>query len=564
MGGIALAQNSGNSIMPVFQAKNLSFCYHNSTHSVLQDVNFTIQPGEFILLCGQSGCGKTTLLRHLKHLIAPVGKMTGELLFEGEPIQTIKERRLVSDIGFVFQVPDDQIVCNRVFAEMAFGLENLGIPSDEIRRRVAEMASFFGIEHYFSQTIETLSGGQKQILNLASVMAMQPKVLILDEPTSQLDPISSSEFFAVLSRLNQELGLTIIITEHKLEEIYPLVDRVFLMEEGKFLVQDTPKVAASWIGKHQHNMRYALPTASRIYQQLDCPGEIPLTVKEGREMLGQLEVIKTIPLKKCIQPKQKPVLKVKEVCFRYEKNGSDVLHNLSLEVFPGELLSILGGNGAGKTTLLHLLCKMYRPYQGKIKLNGKDLAKLPQKEICQNHLAYLPQNPLMVFVKDTVKQDLLFLAETQKIDPKQIEQTIQAYSFFQDILPLMERNPMDLSGGELQRAAFLKILLLKPQVILLDEPTKGLDAFSKHDLSFILKELKQHGITILMVTHDIEFSAEYSDRCALLFNGEIVSTGTPKEFFSSNHFYTTAASKISKGRLEQAVTCQDVVEQCKK
>ena len=559
-----MAQNTGNNVVPVFQAKKLEFCYHSSNQPVLRGVDFTIQPGEFILLCGQSGCGKTTLLRHLKHLIAPVGKMAGELLFEGNPIQSMEERKLVSDIGFVFQAPDDQIVCDRVFAEMAFGLENLGIPSDEIRRRVAEMASFFGIEHYFSQTIDTLSGGQKQILNLASVMAMQPKVLILDEPTSQLDPISSSEFFAVLSRLNQELGLTIIITEHKLEEIYPLADRVFLMEEGKLLVKDTPKAVAAWIGEHQHKMRYALPTASRIYQQLRCSGEIPLTVKEGRQMLNQLEVTKTAPKEQTILPKQKPVLKLKGIRFRYEKNGRDILRDLSLEVFPGELLSILGGNGAGKTTLLHLLCKTYRPYQGKIKLNGKDLAKLPQKELCQNHLAYLPQNPLMVFVKDTVKQDLLFLAETQKIDPKQIEQTIQAYSFFQDILPLMERNPMDLSGGELQRAAFLKILLRKPQIILLDEPTKGLDAFSKHDLSFILKELNQHGITILMVTHDVEFSAEHSDRCALLFNGEIVSTGTPKEFFSSNHFYTTAASKISKGILEQAVTCQDVVEQCER
>lgn len=546
--------------MEIIQSEDLTFCYTNSSKNILNNVSFSVNEGDFVLLCGPSGCGKTTLLKHLKHLIAPVGIHSGKILYKGEDIIQVSQKKLVSEIGYVFQNPESQIVCDKPFAEMAFGLENLGLSSNEIRRRVAEMASFFGIEHYFNTDIHTLSGGQKQLLNLASIMVMQPSVLLLDEPTSMLDPVSTNEFFSIINKINKELGLTIIICEHQLETIFSVVDKVIYMENGRIAGYGPPGQIALKMFEESKPMAFALPTSARIFKELnnqesDFPENIPLNVRDGRNYLIRhvnIKKINGLAQSYTNHPKDKNVsLSAKNVYFRYEKALPDVLKNISLTAYYGELLSILGGNGVGKSTLLSLLCGANTPYRGKIKFSHKEKA------------VYLPQNPQMMFIKDTVIEDLEFLLKINGIHKEHLEKVIEEYDFFKEIPHLYTMNPLDLSGGEQQRAALLKLMLLSPKILLLDEPTKGLDAFAKFNLAKILNKFKEEGITIILVTHDLEFAAEYSNRCVLLFNGEIVSEDTPVEFFSNNHFYTTETAKITKNIINKAITVKDVINNAK-
>lgn len=550
--------------MEIIKTENLTFKYKNNPKVILDNISLNIYEGDFILLCGPSGCGKTTLLKHLKHLIAPVGTVSGNIYYNGNTIGEVEKRKLVSDIGYVFQNPENQIVCDKPFEEMAFGLENLGYPSSEIRRRVAEMASFFGIENYFEKDIHTLSGGQKQLLNLAAIMVMQPSVLLLDEPTSMLDPVCTGEFISIVNKINKELGLTVIICEHQLEAIYPVVDKVCYMEDGKVIAFDNPNNIAKYMFVNNSNMTYALPTPARIFKELTSEyiedidsTSIPLNVRDGRICLNyyieknNIDVSTLSPLHAAsIEKKQNKdncALKIENIYFRYEKSGNDILKNISFQTYENEIFSILGGNGVGKTTLLSLLNGNNKPYRGKIK-------NTDNKEI-----AYLPQNPVHVFVKDTIKEDLEFLIKMNKLPKDILEETINKYDFFNDVHNFYDSNPLDLSGGEQQKLAFLKILLLNPKIILLDEPTKGLDAFSKSNLAFILDTLKQSGISIIIVTHDLEFAAKFSDRCALMFNGEIVSLDIPTRFFTNNHFYTTGASKVTKNILQDTITVDDVI-----
>lgn len=550
--------------MEIIKTENLTFKYKNNSKMILDNISLNIYEGDFILLCGPSGCGKTTLLKHLKHLIAPVGTVSGNIYYNGKAIGEVEKRKLVSDIGYVFQNPESQIVCDKPFEEMAFGLENLGYPSNEIRRRVAEMASFFGIENYFEKDIHTLSGGQKQLLNLAAIMVMQPSVLLLDEPTSMLDPVCTGEFISIVNKINKELGLTVIICEHQLEAIYPIVDKVCYMEDGKIIAFDNPNNVAKYMFVNNSNMTYALPTPARIFKELTSEyiedidsTSIPLNVRDGRICLNYyieknnidvstLSTLHAASIEKK-QNKDNCALKIENIYFRYEKSGNDILKNISFQTYENEIFSILGGNGVGKTTLLSLLTGINKPYRGKI------------KNPVNKEIAYLPQNPVHVFVKDTIKEDLEFLIKINKLSKDVLEETINKYEFFKDVHNFYDSNPLDLSGGEQQKLAFLKILLLNPKIILLDEPTKGLDAFSKSNLAFILDTLKQSGISIIIVTHDLEFAAKFSDRCALMFNGEIVSLDIPTRFFTNNHFYTTGASKVTKNILQDTITVDDVI-----
>lgn len=538
--------------MALIKIEDLNFSYNGSVRNILNHINLEINEGDFVLLCGPSGCGKTTLLKHIKHLIAPEGLKKGKLRMDDISYDDIPERVFVSDIGFVFQHPDSQIVHDKPFAEMAFGLENLGYSSDEIRRRVAEMASFFGMESFFEKDIHTLSGGQKQLLNLASVMVMQPKLLLLDEPISQLDPISTEDFLFALERLNKELGLTILICEHRLESLYSMADKVCLMDNGSVVCYDTPNLVADVIFQNNDRMKAALPVPARLYDEI-CPGDkriYPFTVKEGRAFLRTLPRKETVNVTAAQVMQKKKLFEAKHVYYRYEKNLPDVLRDISFFGCENEIFSIVGGNGVGKTTLISLLCRIKRPYRGKIKINSE---KSP---------AYLPQNPLKLFLKDTIREDFHYLLSMHGLNPSQLKKLMEQYPFFEGMEKLFASNPLDLSGGELQKLAFMKILLLEPDIILLDEPTKGLDAYAKNHLSSLLNELKQEGRCIVMVTHDLEFAAENSDRCAMMFRGEMVSTDTPENFFSDNQFYTTAAAKISKNLIPKAVTVKDVMNHC--
>lgn len=562
--------------MALLEVKNLSFTYPRQPKDTtepkpaLSGVSLDIRRGEFMVLCGASGCGKSTLLRLLKRELAPEGEKSGEIIFCGKEQSTLSEREAACEIGYVLQNPENQIVTDKVWHELAFGLENMGVPTPVIRRRVAEMACFFGIDDWFRKKPTELSGGQKQLLNLASILSMQPKLLILDEPTSQLDPIAASDFIHTLSKINKELGLTILLTEHRLEEVFPLADRVAVMDQGKLLFVESPRQAGHELKKFDpnHRMLLGLPSAVRIYQGLDAEDvTCPLTVRDGRNFIEEnynntITRLEREPEKK--EEKDRPIaMRMKDICFRYEKEEPDVLDHVALTLYEGEVVSLLGGNGAGKTTLLSVISGTNRPYYGKIEVFGKRLQKYRGKELYIRKLASLPQNPQTVFLKMTVREDYEELAKVLGCKKSELEDKIQAVAQQLEITHLLERHPYDLSGGEQQRAAIGKVLLLEPRLLLLDEPTKGIDAWSKRQLGNLLKDLRGQGITVLMVTHDVEFAAEVSDRCGLFFDHEITSVDTPEEFFCNNNYYTTAANRISRQQYENAITCEEVIELCR-
>lgn len=562
--------------MALLEVKNLSFTYPRQPKDTtepkpaLSGVSLDIRRGEFMVLCGASGCGKSTLLRLLKRELAPEGEKSGEIIFCGKEQSTLSEREAACEIGYVLQNPENQIVTDKVWHELAFGLENMGVPTPVIRRRVAEMACFFGIDDWFRKKTTELSGGQKQLLNLASILSMQPKLLILDEPTSQLDPIAASDFIHTLSKINKELGLTILLTEHRLEEVFPLADRVAVMDQGKLLFVESPRQAGHELKKFDpnHRMLLGLPSAVRIYQGLDAEDvTCPLTVRDGRNFIEEnynntITRLEREPEKK--EEKDRPIaMRMKDICFRYEKEEPDVLDHVALTLYEGEVVSLLGGNGAGKTTLLSVISGTNRPYYGKIEVFGKRLQKYRGKELYIRKLASLPQNPQTVFLKMTVREDYEELAKVLGCKKSELEDKIQAVAQQLEITHLLDRHPYDLSGGEQQRAAIGKVLLLEPRLLLLDEPTKGIDAWSKRQLGNLLKDLRGQGITVLMATHDVEFAAEVSDRCGLFFDHEITSVDTPEEFFCNNNYYTTAANRISRQQYENAITCEEVIELCR-
>lgn len=541
--------------MAHFHIQNLTFQYPNAARPSLDGVDLDIQKGEYVVLCGRSGSGKTTLLRHLKTVLTPYGTRSGSVLLDGIPLDRISHRDQSAKIGFVMQNPEEQIVTDKVWHELAFGLESLGVPGDIMRLRVAEMASYFGIQDWFHRDVATLSGGQKQLLNLASIMAMQPEVLILDEPTSQLDPIAASDFLNTVRKINIELGTTILITEHRLEDIYHSADRVVVMEQGRVIANDTPRNVGQLLWQQKNEMFAALPTPVRVFYQAVGEGACPLTVREGRSWLTK--TFENRPLS-VAEPEEEPALpavkdptlKLKEVWFRYERETPDVLQGVGFSVPRGKLFAIVGGNGAGKSTLLKTICGICKPYRGTVEIMGKPVKAYRQRELYQHCLAMLPQDPKSLFVKKTVREDLEEMCrEEAKI--AQVAETCQ-------LLELLESHPYDLSGGEQQRAALAKVLLTQPQILLLDEPTKGLDSFFKVQFARILRKLMETGMTIVMVSHDVEFCAEYADTVSMFFDGQILTTNTPRRFFGQNSFYTTAANRMSRCVFRNAVTAADV------
>ena len=545
--------------MAHFQIKDLSFSYPTAKgKKSLDGVSLSIEKGEYIVLCGKSGSGKTTLLRQLKSVLAPHGKKQGEILFNGTPLEKVNQRVQSAKIGYVMQNPDDQIVTDKVWHELAFGLESLGCDQKTMRARVAEMACYFGIQDWFHRDVANLSGGQKQLLNLASIMAMQPEVLILDEPTSQLDPIAASDFLNTVRKFNIELGTTVIITEHRLEDIFPYADRAVVMDGGKIIADDTPRNIGKLLYKQKNDMFAAMPTPIRVFYGAGGNGDCPLTVREGRTWLSKTypePMINILPTEELDDEIEKPALSLKELWFRYEKDSPDVLRGVSAEVPTGTLCAIVGGNGAGKSTTLKAVCGICKPYRGKVKVFGKPVENYKSAELFGGCLAMLPQDPKSLFVKKTVREDL---AEMTK-DEKRIAEVAAVC----EIESLLSSHPYDLSGGEQQRSALAKVLLTNPKLLLLDEPTKGIDSFFKEKLATILCKLKEQGITIVMVSHDVEFCAKYADMVSMFFDGQMLTTDTPRRFFGNNSFYTTAANRMSRHVFSMAVTAEDVVELCR-
>ena len=533
--------------MAFIDIERLTFSYGDQgDRPVLNDVSLSIEEGELLLLCGASASGKTTLLRLIKHLIAPYGNKSGTIYMNGTNIEQMSERELVSKIGFVFQNPDHQIVCEEPFAELAFGLENLGVSSNEIRHRVAEMANFFGIQHFFTKNVHALSGGQKQLLNLAAIMVMQPDVLILDEPTAMLDPICTDDFLNILKKLNEEMGLTIILCEHHLDKVYSMADKVCILDKGSILFSGDAKEGAGHIFRESISTALSMPAASKLYMKYDkAPGnKIPLTVKEGRGWLNalppsQISEITEIEKTSALEKENKiPAFHLKKVFFRYDKKEEFVLNNLNLTGFQNEILTVVGGNGSGKSTLLSVLSGYRNPTLGKV-IKGKT--------------GYMPQDPSLLFSEDTVEEVIANTLSSYELDIETAEQFSRSFPSIRRILSDPMANPLDLSGGQKQLLAFYKLALLDLDCLILDEPVKGLDGLAKKELADILTSFAKKGVCVLMVTHDLEFAAMVSDRIGMLFQGEIISLGSPVDFFSSNHFYTTSRCKIGKGMIPDLI-----------
>ena len=535
----------GGTALEILNIKDLSFTYPLASSPALKDISFSVNEGEFIALCGATGSGKSTLLRMLKPELSPLGEKSGSISFKRRPIDTAKP----SETGFVMQDPDHQIVTDKVWHELAFGLENMGMPHSAIARKTAEMASYFGIEDKFESSISELSGGQKQLINLAAVMVTEPELLILDEPTAQLDPITASELINTVKKINRDLSLTVIIAEHRLEEVIPICDKLLVIENGTVLAFGKPEDVLKQLYGYSDIM-CGMPAAARISALLG-ENECALSVTQGRELVRKYGNEKELPENKSDNnSKRNAALAFRDVYFRYERTAPDILKGSSFEVYENEIFCILGGNGSGKTTALSCASGILRPYSGNIYVFGKKIRDYKNQSLYNECLALLPQDIMTVFLRNTVREEL----DDAGAD-------ISSLPF--DLTPHLGKHPYDLSGGERQLAALAKVLALKPKLLLLDEPTKGLDAAAKKRIISLLRKLTADGMTIVTVTHDVEFAAECADRCALFFRGEIVSTAPPDEFFSENSFYTTAASRITRGHFRCAVTAQKAAELCK-
>lgn len=555
--------------MEIYRIEDLSFTYPEREWPALSGIRLAASSGEFITICGPSGCGKSTLLRQLKPILAPHGKREGKIAFCGRPLEEADQRTQAAKIGFVLQHPDNQLVTDKVWHELAFGLESLGCDQRTIRLRVAEMASFFGIQAWFHRSVSELSGGQKQLLNLASIMAMHPDVLLLDEPTSQLDPIAAADFLDTLKKINRDLGITILMTEHRLEEVLPLSDRLIVMDSGQILADGTPKQAGEALRRMNHPMFASMPSAMQIEAGVDNDLPSPLTVKEGRQWLDGYLRDKTPGQAAPAGPEAQPdrtgrsAIQFKEVWFKYERNGPDIIKDLSFEVKEGQFYCIVGGNGTGKTTTLSLLSGALLPYRGKVLVHGGNVAKMSAKERFTNNLGVLPQNPQTLFVKKTVEEDWYEMLSGTKLTKEEKEARVEEVAAFTELEHARAVHPYDLSGGEQQRAALAKVLLMEPKILLLDEPTKGLDALFKEKLGQLLKRLQATGVTIVMVSHDIEFCARYGEVCAMFFDGGIITSNTAAKFFAGNSFYTTAANRMARHVWSDAVTVEDVIRLCR-
>lgn len=522
--------------------KDLTFTYPNCEKPAVEGVSFQVERGEFLAVCGPTGCGKSTLLRLLKRELAPLGDLSGEIAVDGMTQSALSDRESACRIGYVMQRPEQQLVTDKVWHELAFGLENMGLPQPVIARRVAEMAAYFGIEGWFDKAVDTLSGGQKQLLNLASVMVMQPQILILDEPTAQLDPIAAADFIATVRKVNRELGLTVIITEHRLEEVIPVCDRLLVLQNGRVLDWDAPRAVVSRAADNADLLCF-MPAAARLFHAVQGRGDCPLDVREGRAFIEAQGCTGALP-EEGESLAAAPALEFRDVYFRYGRNLPDVLQGMSFAVGTGEICCILGGNGSGKSTTLSVAAGLNKAYSGTVRVFGKRMREYKNQSLYRNCLTLLPQDVQSVFLCNTVHEELAECGASAGLLPF-------------DFAPLMDKHPYDLSGGEQQLLALAKVLATEPRLLLLDEPTKGIDAAAKKRLIGVLKALKKQGMTLVIVTHDVEFAAECADRCCFEFRGQIVSSGTPRSCFSQNSFYTTAVSRMTRGIIDGAVTVAD-------
>lgn len=498
----------------IFELNNISFQYNGCDKNILSDISLNIEEGNFYLICGKSGSGKTTLLQLFKDEIRPHGQISGKI--------NSFDKFMPEDIGYIFQNPDFQIVCHRVIDELSFGLENMQLPLLEMKRRIGEVVNFFNLQTLLLKNIDELSGGQKQLINLASIVAMQPKIMLLDEPTAQLDPIARQEFLTMLKRINEELNITIVMVEHDLEHTVPLCDFVVYLEDGKIKYFGPPQEIP-----YLTNFEKALPIAAQLYHYEG--NKICYNFKNIRMWLDDHKQKIKVNVNKEKEVSKKVILKLNNIHFDYNKAA--ILTGLNLEIYENEILAIVGGNGSGKTTLLKIMCNLLKYKRG-------NLQNFEKQKIC-----YLPQDPTTLFIKETVKEEL----------------SIKARELLSKLAldHLLEQHPYDLSGGQQQILALVKVVATNPKILLLDEPTKGLDAYYKEKMGKLLEELTSH-MTIIVVSHDLEFCAKYANRVGMLFAGKIDAIDKTKLFFKTNLFYTTIMAKLTRNIIDNVMVIEDI------
>nr|WP_316615128.1 ATP-binding cassette domain-containing protein [uncultured Ruminococcus sp.] len=511
----------------------------DNRHRALSDIDLSIERGAFITLMGATGSGKSTLLRLFKPELRQNGELQGTIEYNGTDIAAMDPRESARMVGYVAQDPEEQIVTDKVWHELAFTFENLGTRQRDIARRVAEIASYFGIDRWMERDTATLSGGEKQLLNLAAVMIADPELLLLDEPTAQLDPIAAARFIETVYRLNRETGVTVLLCEHRCEELFPISDRIILLDGGRLVYDDKPRDVARMIGNDSRFTAF-LPTAARLYHALDGRGDMPLAVREGQRFVGSLQ-IKEAPSEHADAPLTEEALTLKNIRFRYERRGADILRDLDLTVYRGEVFALLGANGAGKSTAAAVAAGLRKPYSGTVKLFGRPLKDYQNGSLYKGNCSLLPQDAESVFLCETVGEEL-----------KGCDEVMQQLPF--DLSPLYGRHPYDISGGERQLVALCKALAAKPRFLIMDEPSKGLDANRKALLLEVIRQLKQDGVTVLLITHDVEFAALCADRCALFAQGRVAAVDRTDRFMTDNRFYTTAASRVTRRFCDGAYT----------
>jgi len=528
----------------IIKIKNFSFAYAiEPQKTVLKSINLEIEPGSFNVFCGMSGSGKTTLLRHLKDELAPKGEVKGKISF----LHKNDKLNQKPQIAFVMQNPENQIIMDTVWHELAFGLENQGLSASEIERRIAEITNFFGIEKWLDQPIENLSGGEKQILNLASNLILQPEVLILDEPTTQLDPIAKRDFLQMLFYTHAETGITILMSEHNLNDLLENTDKIIFLDQGEIKFQGEPRELAKFLIEEDFAYQKALPIPTRMHKFV--PQTNPaLSIVEGRKILKQEVASGRVDQYSKKQSKSdnskndlNPALFADKLWFRYQKDSELILKEASIKIYENQILAIVGGNGSGKSTFLYLLSQALQPLRGKINFKGKP------------RIAMLGQNPETIFSQDSVEDVLREYQNRFQNTEAEINEMISIF----DLNHLLKRHPFDLSGGEKQKLALAKVLLTKPDILLLDEPTNSLDILNKEKIKEILLKLKET-TTIVLVTHDLDFVADVADYVAMLFNKKVVAKATTREFFKKNSYFTTTTYRLTREILPGCIKFADL------
>jgi energy-coupling factor transport system ATP-binding protein len=516
--------------------QGVTYTYPERERPALRDLDWAIAPGEFVTVTGPSGSGKSTLLRCLNGLTPHLsgGVFDGAVTVAGHDTRHYSPRVLARLTGFVFQDPEAQFVASRVDDEIAFGMEQLGVPALTMRKRVEEVLDLLGIAALRDREIATLSGGERQRVAVAAALALQPSILALDEPTSQLDPWGAEEVLTALNRLNEDLGLTIVLAEHRLERVLAHTDRLTILAPGGVVNLDGAPCDVL-----PHAEVETLPPLLAFGRRLGWE-PLPLSIKDGRVAQRRDLALGRVPAPP--PPDPAPPGGAAIVVLRRVSAGWDrrrVLREIDLEVRPGELMALMGRNGAGKTTLLRLVAGLHRPSSGKVAVAGQDIAAIHPADVAQT-VGYLPQNPSALFFAETVGAELAFTLKHHRAAGRDPEETLAALGLGR----AAGRNPRDLSGGERERAALAAVLVGAPQVLLLDEPTRGMDAVRKRALAAVLNGLREEGVAILLATHDVELVAEVATRVVLLGDGRIIADGGPRAVLSGSLTFATAINKL--------------------